>query len=54
MIDHLWRERLAVSDRLIALRPCVMPFALACRIETLRRSATALARAARHRIRRGR
>ena len=35
MIDHVWRERLALSDRLIALRPSAMPFALACRIETL-------------------
>ena len=34
MIDHVWRERLALSDRLIALRPSAMPFALACWIET--------------------
>ena len=51
MIDHVWRERLALSDRLIALRPSAMPFALACRIETLRRSAIAAAKAARDRIR---
>jgi CelD/BcsL family acetyltransferase involved in cellulose biosynthesis len=51
MIDHIWRERLALSDRLIALRPSAMPFALACRIETLRRSAIAAAKAARDRIR---
>ena len=52
MIDHVWRERLALSDRLIALRPSVVPFALACRIETLRRSAIAAAKAVRDRLRR--
>ena len=52
MIDHVWRERLALSDRLIALRPSAMPFALACRIETLRRSAIAAAKAVRDRLRR--
>lgn len=39
MIDHVWRERLTLSDRLIALRPSAMPFAFACGVETLRRSA---------------
>ena len=51
MIDHVWRERLALSDRLIALRPSALPFALACRIETLRRSAIAAAKAVRDRLR---
>ena len=51
MIDHVWRERLALSDRLIALRPSAMPFALACRIETLRRSTLATVKAARDRFR---
>ena len=51
MIDHVWRERLALSDRLIALRPSAMPFALACRIEALRRSAIAAAKAVRDRLR---
>ena len=51
MIDHVWRERLALSDRLIALRPSAVPFALACRIETLRRSAIAAAKAVRERLR---
>jgi CelD/BcsL family acetyltransferase involved in cellulose biosynthesis len=51
MIDHIWRERLSLSDRLIALRPSAMPFALACRIETLRRSTLATAKATRDRIR---
>jgi CelD/BcsL family acetyltransferase involved in cellulose biosynthesis len=52
MIDHVWRERLALSDRLIALRPSAVPFALACRIEALRRSAIAGAKAVRDRLRR--
>ena len=47
MIDHVWRERLALSDRLIALRRSAMPFALTCWIETLRRSAIAAAKALR-------
>jgi hypothetical protein len=51
MIDHVWRERLALSDRLIALRPSAMPFALACWIETLRRSGIASVRAFGDRIR---
>jgi CelD/BcsL family acetyltransferase involved in cellulose biosynthesis len=37
-IDHLWRERLALSDRLIAVRAQGVPFPIACRMETLRRS----------------
>ena len=52
MIDHVWRERLALSDRLIALRPSMVPFALTCRIETLRRLAIAAAKAMRDRLRR--
>ena len=52
MIDHVWRERLALSDRLIALRPSKVPFALTCRIETLRRLAIAAAKAMRDRLRR--
>jgi CelD/BcsL family acetyltransferase involved in cellulose biosynthesis len=51
MIDHVWRERLPLSDRLIELRPSIVPFALACRIEALRRSAIAAAKALRDRIR---
>jgi CelD/BcsL family acetyltransferase involved in cellulose biosynthesis len=51
MIDHIWRERLALSDRLIALRPSAVPFALVCRIEMLRRRAIDAARAVRNRIR---
>jgi Acetyltransferase (GNAT) domain len=35
MIDHIWRERLLLRDRLIALRPGA-PFAVARRLEGLR------------------
>jgi CelD/BcsL family acetyltransferase involved in cellulose biosynthesis len=52
MIDHLWRERLALSDRLIALRPSIMPFSLACRVEALRRFTVAAAKAVRQGLRR--
>ena len=52
MIGHVWRERLALSDRLIALRPSVASFSLACGIETMRRSAIATAKALRDRLRR--
>ena len=40
MIDHIWREQLALCDRLIALRPKA-PFMLARRAESLRRAAVA-------------
>lgn len=53
MIDHLWRERLALSDRLIALRPGdSVRFGLACNLETLRRTAIGAARSIRNTIRR--
>src|SRR5207237_2776136 len=51
MIDHIWRERLALSDRLIAVRRSLMPFGLACRIERLRRGAIAAAKQLRSRLR---
>jgi CelD/BcsL family acetyltransferase involved in cellulose biosynthesis len=47
MIDHLWRERLALSNRLIAARGGRAAFAVARRLEGLR--AAALARAKRFR-----
>jgi CelD/BcsL family acetyltransferase involved in cellulose biosynthesis len=50
MIDHLWRERLTLSDWLIEARPAAT-FGLACAAETLRRSAIAAAKGARDRIR---
>ncbi len=40
MINEIWRERLALCDRLIAVRPQA-PFALACRLERLRGAAIA-------------
>ena len=52
MIDHIWRERLSLSDRLIALRPSAVPFSLACGIESLRRYGIATAKDLRDRIRR--
>jgi len=50
MIDHIWRERLLLCDRLIALRPSALPFGLACRFETWRRGTIASARAVRTRL----
>jgi CelD/BcsL family acetyltransferase involved in cellulose biosynthesis len=40
MIDHLWRERLTLAHRLVAVRPQA-PFALARRLEGLRAAALA-------------
>jgi len=51
MIDHLWRERLALCDRLIAVRPSPFPFALACRLEQASRAAVTAAKALRGRWR---
>jgi CelD/BcsL family acetyltransferase involved in cellulose biosynthesis len=51
MIDHIWRERLTLSDRLIELRPSAVPFALVRRVETLRRGAIAAAKRARNLLR---
>jgi CelD/BcsL family acetyltransferase involved in cellulose biosynthesis len=42
MIDSIWRERRPMADQLIAVSP--RNFALACRLETLRRGAIAAAR----------
>lgn len=40
MIDHVWRERLALSDRLICVAPCnAVLFAHVCGLESFRRSA---------------
>jgi hypothetical protein len=51
MIDHVWRERLVLCDRLIAVKCSVVPFALACGAEALRRAALAAARALRDGLR---
>ena len=39
MIDHIWRERLALGDRMIAVKSSALPFAFVCWAETLRRAA---------------
>jgi CelD/BcsL family acetyltransferase involved in cellulose biosynthesis len=39
MIDHVWRERLALSDRMIELKRAPMRFTLVCAFEGLRRTA---------------
>jgi hypothetical protein len=51
MIDHVWGERLAVSDRLIELRPQTLPFGWTCKLEELRRAAIAKAKAMRDSLR---
>jgi CelD/BcsL family acetyltransferase involved in cellulose biosynthesis len=51
MLDAVWGERLALCDRLIAVRPDA-PFAQACRLEGLRRAAVTTAKAVRARLRR--
>ena len=50
-MDHLWRDRLAMADVMIALGPDAN-FALACRMETMRRDAIAMARRVRDVLRR--
>ena len=52
MIDHVWRERLPLADRLIELKPSSR-FMLVCCIETLQRAAIRTAKALRDRLRRG-
>jgi CelD/BcsL family acetyltransferase involved in cellulose biosynthesis len=52
MIDHLWRERLALADRLLAVRPAPLAFPLACRLEALRRTTIATAKTLRDRMKR--
>jgi CelD/BcsL family acetyltransferase involved in cellulose biosynthesis len=51
MIDHIWRERLALCDRLVAVRPQAS-FSYARRLELLRSVAIAAARGFRRRFRR--
>jgi CelD/BcsL family acetyltransferase involved in cellulose biosynthesis len=52
MIDHLWRERCTISDRLIAVKPpSFVPFALVCRLEALRRLGRSAARSLREHLR---
>ncbi len=49
ILDHLWRERLHLCDRLIAIRPRT-PFRIACGLEWLRGAAIDAAKAARKRL----
>ena len=51
MIDHIWRERLALADRLISVGP-TFGFGTARRLEHLRRGAISAAKALRDVIRR--
>jgi CelD/BcsL family acetyltransferase involved in cellulose biosynthesis len=51
MIDHLWRERLGLCNRLIAVRPSA-PFSVARRLEGLRSAAMAGVKTIRGRFRR--
>jgi CelD/BcsL family acetyltransferase involved in cellulose biosynthesis len=53
MIDHLWRERLAMADLMIGLQPGAR-FAVACQLESSRCRAIAWARGVRDLVRRGR
>jgi hypothetical protein len=50
MIDHMWHGRLALADRLVALKRTALPFNLICRLETLRRAALATAKTVRNRL----
>jgi CelD/BcsL family acetyltransferase involved in cellulose biosynthesis len=50
MIDHLWRERFAMADLMIALQPGA-GFAAACRLESARRGAFAWVRGVRDLVR---
>ncbi len=50
LMDHLWRDRLAVADVMISVRPGGN-FALACRMEPMRRDAIAAARRVREVLR---
>jgi hypothetical protein len=51
MIDHIWRERLTLCDRLIAVRPQA-PFDVARRVEGLRSAAIASAKRIREYLKR--
>ena len=51
MIDHIWRERLSLGDRMIAVRPQA-PFAAVRRLELLRNAAINAAKAVRAQIHR--
>jgi Acetyltransferase (GNAT) domain len=50
MIDHIWRERLALEDRLLCVGPD-KSFGLACALEAVRRAVIGAARATRDAVR---
>ena len=50
LMDHLWRDRLAMADLMIGLSPGT-DFARACRLETMRRDVIAMARSVRDALR---
>jgi CelD/BcsL family acetyltransferase involved in cellulose biosynthesis len=50
MIDHIWRERRTMSDRLIAVKPHLLPSSLLFRLEAARRAVRSAARAVRGRL----
>jgi hypothetical protein len=53
MIDHVWRERLALADRMLSVGPAKsLGFTLACTLEQLRRSAIDGAKALRDFVKR--
>ncbi len=53
MIDHVWRERLSLADRLMSVGPgASLDFRLAGGLERLRRGAIAAAKAVRDLARR--
>ena len=53
MIDHIWRERLVLADRLVSVGPeSNTAFRLACALETGRRAAVASAKRLRTLLRR--
>ena len=49
MINHIWRERLALGDRFVAVRPRAL-FARGRRLETIRRAVIAAATSAKHAV----
>jgi Acetyltransferase (GNAT) domain len=49
-LDHIWSERLALCNRMIAVRP-EAPFARACRLETLRTTTIAAGKSLRRHMR---
>jgi hypothetical protein len=51
MIDHVWRERLALADCLIGLAGNSTAFKLACGLESVRRTAIDAVRAMRDAVR---